>query len=85
MIEYAKVKVGDILRVIEPGLPDYAEVGELVKVTEVEAEGLWCMNSKGERGGVVFACGAARLEMTEFENEQDVLDKFMSQVQESET
>jgi hypothetical protein len=71
MIDYSKIKVGDILKVVPPGMPGYAVVGDLVRVTEVEKEGLWCVNSKGERGGVVFSCGAARLEPTEFLNENE--------------
>lgn len=71
MINYSQVKVGDILRVVGKGMPDYAEPGDLVRVVEVEKEGLWCVNSAGVRGGVVFTCGAARLEPTEFQNEEE--------------
>jgi len=73
MIDYAKVKVGDILRIVGAGMLGYANLGDLVRVTEVEQEGLWFVNSQGKRSGVVFACGAARVEPTEFENENDVL------------
>jgi len=75
MIDYAKTKVGDILRIVGAGMPGYAKLGDLVRVTEVEQEGLWFVNSQGKQGGVIFACGAARVEPTEFENENDVLAK----------
>jgi len=73
MIDYSKVRVGDILRVVGDGLPGYAKIGDLVRVIEVEKEGLWFVDTKGRKSGVVFSCGAARVEPTEFENEEDAI------------
>ena len=59
-------------------MPGYAELGDCVRVTEVEAEGLWCTNSKGERGGVMFTCGAARLEPTTWQNEEEAKQAILA-------
>jgi len=71
VIDYKQVKVGDILQVVGLGMPGFAELGDCVRVTEVEAEGLYCTNSKGALSGVMFTCGAARLEPTQWQNEEE--------------
>lgn len=65
-IVYSKIKRGDILKVVPPGAPGIFEIGELVRVTEVEVEGVHTENSQGRTCHFVFNCGAARLEPTEW-------------------
>lgn len=69
MIDYSKVLVGDVLRVTGTGLPGYANAGDLVQVIEVKKDGVWFVNSKGQKSGGVFASwGAALVEPTEFKD-----------------
>jgi hypothetical protein len=66
MIDYGKVRVGDVLRIIGDGAPGYAEIGDLVRVASVSKNGVKIENKRGIAGEFVFACGAARLEATAF-------------------
>jgi hypothetical protein len=69
MINYSETKVGDILKVVGVGLPDFAELGEFVRVTKVWAYGVRVENKKGERCDCIFNCGAVRLEPTEWKED----------------
>ena len=65
MIDYQKVNRGDILKIVRPGAPGYAENGDLVRVLERTLNGVKVEDKKGETCEFVFNCGAARLEETE--------------------
>jgi hypothetical protein len=66
MIDYAKTKKGDILRVVGAGAPGYVALGDLVRVKDVQMNSVLVENEKGEECKFVFNCGAARLEVTEW-------------------
>jgi len=68
MINYSETKVGDILKVVEPGVPGYYEIGELVRVVSVHLNGIFTENRDGIKVEFVFNCGAARLEPTEWKD-----------------
>jgi hypothetical protein len=69
VIEYAKVQKGDVLRLVGAGAPGYAQVGDLVRVTEASSNGVKVEDRRGEPCEFVFNCGAARLEPTEWKND----------------
>ncbi len=66
MIEYSKTERGDILRLVGAGAPGYAQLGDLVRVTEVQPNGVKVEDKQGNPCEFVFNCGAARLEQTEW-------------------
>lgn len=66
MIDYSKVKKGDVLRLVGAGAPGYANLGDLLRVTEVSANSVKVEDKRGEPCEFVFNCGAARLEVTEW-------------------
>lgn len=69
MIDYAKVKRGDILRIVGAGAPGYANNGDLVRVLRTTAQGVEVEDKRGRPCEFVFNCGAARLEETEWKND----------------
>jgi hypothetical protein len=69
MIVYSETKRGDILKVVGAGAPGTYPMGELVRVTSVEQDGVHTENSRGVRCEFVFNCGAARLEPTEWKED----------------
>lgn len=69
MIDYAQVKVGDILRIVGAGAPGFAPVGELVRVLKVWPNGVLVEDKRGQTCEFVFNCGAARLEPTEWRDD----------------
>ena len=66
MINYAETKKGDILKLVGAGAPGYAELGDLVRVTEVHSNSVFVENRDGESVEFLYNCGAARLEPTEW-------------------
>ena len=66
MIVYNDTKVGDILKIVGNGAPGYAELGDLVRVTEVHKNSVKVENRDGEPCEFLYNCGAARLEPTEW-------------------
>lgn len=66
MVDYSKVKRGDVLRVVAPGAPGYAKLGDLVRVTSVHANSVMVEDRDGDPCEFAFNCGAARLEITEW-------------------
>jgi hypothetical protein len=69
MIDYAKTRVGDVLKLVGVGAPGYAKVGDLLRVVEVHKESVWVEDRDGKRCEFVFNCGAARLEPTEWRDD----------------
>lgn len=69
MIDYDKTKKGDILRLIGVGAPGYANIGDLLRVTEVSKHGVTVEDKHGNPCEFVFNCGAARLEPTEWKED----------------
>ena len=69
MIDYAKVKRGDILKLVGAGAPGYAQNGDLLRVLDVRANGVKVEDKNGEPCEFVYNCGAARLEPTEWTND----------------
>jgi hypothetical protein len=69
MIDYKKVQKGDILRLVGAGAPGYANLGDLVRITEVFPNGVKVEDKTGSPCEFVFNCGAARLEPTEWKQD----------------
>lgn len=69
MIKYSETEVGDILKIVGIGAPEYAGLGDLVRVTEVHKNSVMVENRDGKPCEFVFNCGAARLEPTEWEKD----------------
>jgi len=69
MIDYEKVFPGDILRVVEPVISNFAKVGDLVRVIQVRYYGVSVENDTGNSRKFVFNCGAARFEPTEWKDD----------------
>jgi len=66
MIDFAKVKEGDKLRIVGMGAPGYAKLGDVVEV--VSSNGKNRCEVKREDGEVAYfalTCGASRLEPVE--------------------
>ena len=68
-IFYSETSVGDILKIIGAGAPGYAEIGDLVRVTETHENSVMVEDRDGSPCEFVFNCGAARLEKTEWEKD----------------
>lgn len=65
MIDYAKIKPGDRLKIVGAGAPGFAKLGDIVEV--VSTDGRQRCDVKREDGETAFfalTCGAARLETT---------------------
>lgn len=66
MLDFGAVKRGDIVRLVEPGAPGYAKIGDLLRVTGTCKNGVIVEDKNGERAEFVYNCGAERLEATEW-------------------
>lgn len=66
MIDYAKVKPGDKLRITGMGAPGFAKLGDIVTVTACSASNNGRCNVvhdvTGEKAYFALTCGAQRLE-----------------------
>ena len=69
MINYNETNRGDILKIVGPGAPGYAENGDLVRVLDVHDNSVNVENRDGKPCEFVFNCGAARLEPTEWKDD----------------
>jgi hypothetical protein len=69
MINYSAVNRGDILKIVGVGAPGYAQLGDLVRVTEIHANSVSVENRDGHPCEFIYNCGAARLEPTEWKND----------------
>lgn len=69
MIDYSKVQVGDVVRVVGVGAPGYARLGDLLRITEVHTNSVKVEDRDGQPCEFVFNCGAARLEPTEWKTD----------------
>ena len=72
MIDYAKIKRGDILRLVGAGAPGFAQLGDLVRVNAITKDGVEVQDKHRETCEFVFNCGAARLEPTEWTGDFDL-------------
>lgn len=66
MIDYSKVKKGDVLRIVGKGAPGWANLGDLVRVKTVSLAAVMVEDRNLNECEFSFNCGAARLEPTEF-------------------
>lgn len=69
MIDYSEVRRGDILKIVGAGAPGYAELGDLVRITEHTKRGVKVEDKHGHEVEFLFNCGAARLEPTEWRDD----------------
>ncbi len=63
MIDYSKVKVGDVLKITGQGAPGFAKLGDLVTVKQILPAGVRVRRSDGLDADFVLSCGAERLEL----------------------
>ena len=75
MIEYSKTERGDILKIVAPGAPGFAALGDLVRVLERTTNGVKVENKHGEAIEFYYNCGAERLEPTEWKNDFPVVEE----------
>lgn len=68
-INYATVQVGDVVKVVGAGAPGYAEIGDLLRITEVHANSVMVEDRDGKLCEFVYNCGADRLEPTEWKTD----------------
>lgn len=62
MIEYAKVKTGDLLKVVGAGAPGFANLGDIVEVVSTNGSNRCDVRrADGETAYFALTCGAARL------------------------
>ena len=66
MIDYKETGKGDILKIVGRGAPGYAQLGDLVRVTEVNMNAVTVEDKRGKQVDFLYNCGAARLEPTEW-------------------
>jgi hypothetical protein len=66
MIDYKKVKRGDILEITGAGAPGYAQNGDLVRVIETFPNAVKVEDREGKSVEFLYNCGAARLNVTEW-------------------
>jgi hypothetical protein len=69
MIDYAKIKTGDRLRVVGMGAPGFAKLGDIVTVTQTAPNRCDVVRADGESAYFALTCGAQRLEMAEPEHQ----------------
>jgi len=63
VIDYAKTKEGDKLRITGMGAPGFAQLGDTVTVTSCNGENkLYAKNDAGKEVFFALTCGAQRLE-----------------------
>lgn len=63
MIDFAKVKEGDKLKIVGAGAPGFAKLGDVVTVTSCNGRNRCdVVNESGEPAYFALTCGAARLE-----------------------
>lgn len=76
MIDYEKTQRGDILEIVPPGAPGHAEIGDLVRVLNLTANGVTVEDRDGKEIEFVYNCGAARLKPTEWKEDfPEIVDK----------
>jgi len=63
VVRYSELSVGQRLRVVPPGAPTFAEIGDIVEVTATSSESVTCRNSAGRTAIFERPCGARRLEL----------------------
>lgn len=68
-VKYSETNKGDILKIVGAGAPGMAQLGDLVRVTKVEQNGVHTELPDGKTIHFVFNCGAARLEETEWKDD----------------
>jgi hypothetical protein len=62
MIDYSTIKVGDRVKVLNPGAPGYANVGDMLEITAVYTNRVDTKTEDGRTAYFALTCGAARLE-----------------------
>jgi len=63
MIEFAKMKEGDKLKIVGAGAPGFAKLGDVVTVTKCDGrQRVDVAREDGESAYFALTCGAARLE-----------------------
>ena len=63
MIDYARIKEGDKLKIVGAGAPGFAKLGDIVTVKSTNGTNRCdVVNEAGEEAYFALTCGAARLE-----------------------
>lgn len=62
MIDFAKIQVGQKVRVVGMGAPGFAALGDLLEIVAVEPNRVYARREDGAEAFFALTCGAARLE-----------------------
>lgn len=65
MIDFKTINVGDKVKVVGVGAPGYADLGEILEITEVRDDRVFTKKLNGDTAYFALTCGAARLERVE--------------------
>ena len=62
MIDFKAARVGDKVKVVGFGAPGFAKLGDMLEITAVKPDRVYCKREDGEEALFALTCGAARLE-----------------------
>jgi len=62
MIDFKTIQPGDVVRVVGMGAPGFAELGDLLTITNVAYNKVWARRGDGKEAFFALTCGAQRLE-----------------------
>lgn len=63
MIDYSKIKKGDKVKVVGQGAPGFAELGDVLTITDTGTNKVWAKTDAGDVAFFALAGGAERLEL----------------------
>ena len=62
MINFNTIKEGKKVKVVGMGAPGFAELGDVLTITQVYADRVYAKREDGEEAFFALTCGASRLE-----------------------
>lgn len=62
MIDFKTIRTGDSVKVVGPGAPGFAKLGDVLEITRVESNKVYAKRDDGKEAFFALTCGAARLE-----------------------
>ena len=71
MIDFKTIQVGDKVKVVGMGAPGFANLGDILEITRVEANKVYAIRPDGEDAFFALTCGASRLEKLPQEQTND--------------
>lgn len=67
MIDFQTIKCGDKVKVVRMGAPGFAQLDDVLEVTQVRHDRVYAKKANGEEAFFELGCGASRLEIVEGE------------------